>query len=71
MAALQFGRSRLPELLERKHMTQAEFARKMEISEPFVSKIISGRSKLSLLSSKKASDILGCTINELYEWKYT
>ena len=61
----------MPELLAHKRMSQAEFARKMEISEPFVSKIISGRSKLSLLSSKKASDILGCTINELYEWVYT
>lgn len=69
--ALQFGRSRLPELLDRKRMSQAEFARKMEISDAFVSKIISGHSKLSLLSSKKASDILGCTINELYEWVYT
>lgn len=69
--ALQFGRSRLPELLEKKRMSQVEFALKMEISESFVSKIISGRSKLSLLSSKRASDILGCTINELYEWEYT
>lgn len=68
--ALRIGRSRLPELLRNKRLSQVEFARKMNVTEAFVSKIISGDSKLSLLKAKRAADILGCIIEDLYTWEY-
>lgn len=68
--ALSFGRSRLPELLAKRKMSQAEFARRLNVSEGFVSQIISGTSKLSLLKAKVAADILKCHIDDLYEWVY-
>lgn len=70
MADLRIGRSRLPDLLDKKRMTQADFARRMNISEAFVSQIIKGESKFSLLKAKQAADILGCYIEDLYEWIY-
>lgn len=68
--ALRIGRSRLPELLKSRRMSQVELSRRMNVSEAFVSKIISGDSKLSLLKAKLAADILGCMIEELYTWEY-
>lgn len=65
---LRFGRSRLPELLKRKSMTQAEFARRMGKTESYVSQIIRGDTRFSLLSARKASQILDCHIDDLYEW---
>lgn len=58
----------MPELLKRKRMTQAEFARRMDISESYVSQIISGKSKFSLLGCKEAAVILGVKMDDLYEW---
>jgi transcriptional regulator with XRE-family HTH domain len=66
--ATHFGKSRLPELLAARHMSQAEFARKIEISEPFVSQIISGTARLSLLKARRAAKVLKCNIDDLYEW---
>jgi transcriptional regulator with XRE-family HTH domain len=68
--ALRFGRSRLPELLAARHMSQAEFARKIDLTEGFVSQLISGKSKFSLITAKMAADILKCTVDDLYEWIY-
>jgi transcriptional regulator with XRE-family HTH domain len=68
MATLDYGRSRLPELLEARHMTQAEFARKLGVSDSFVSKVISGVSRFSVLSAIEATEILHCDIHDLYEW---
>jgi transcriptional regulator with XRE-family HTH domain len=68
--ALRFGRSRLPELLAAKHLTQTEFARKMEISVAYVSQLISGERRFSLITAKRAARILGCFIDDLYEWEW-
>lgn len=66
--ALQIGRCRLPELLGT--MTQKEFARRLQVSEPYISQIISGKAYFSLLNAKRAADILNCRIEDLYEWEY-
>lgn len=66
--ALRLGRSRLPELLSYKGMNQAEFARRLGISEPFITKVINGEKHFSYLRAKIASDILGCYMEELHEW---
>jgi plasmid maintenance system antidote protein VapI len=69
VAALNYGRSRLPELLNVRGTTKAEFARRMDFHPSMVSQIISGHKRFSLLQAKKASDILDCNIEDLYEWK--
>ena len=66
---LRFGRSRLPELLQLRRMSQAEFARKLGVAEAYVSQIISGKIRFGLLKAKRAAVILKCTIDDLYEWE--
>lgn len=65
----QIGRSRLPELLVERHMTQAEFARRLNVTEGYISKIISLDSTFSYLKAKHAAHILGCIMDDLYEFK--
>lgn len=68
MADSRYGRSRLPELLDRKRMSQVDFAAKLRVTEGFVSQIISGKSKFSLISARDAAKILSCMIEDLYDW---
>lgn len=67
---LRFGRCRVLEHLNRIGMNQAEYARRLGVSEPFVSKIVSGEKKLSLLKAKISANIFGCVIDDLYEWEH-
>jgi transcriptional regulator with XRE-family HTH domain len=66
--ALHFGRCRLPELLERRHMSQAEFARRMKISDAYVSQLANGVRKFTFLMAMRAAIILQCSPKDLYEW---
>lgn len=68
--ALQIGRSRLPELLRDRNMSQRELARRIEVSESFVSQVINSNGKItfSLVKAKEAADVLGCYIDDLHEW---
>lgn len=66
--APELGRCRLPELLEVRGITRAEFARRLGVSEQMVSKYISGEKRLSLYRAKEAASILQCQIEDLYEW---
>lgn len=59
----------MPELLILRGTTRAEFARRMEFTPSMVSQIIKGDKRLSLLQAKRASDILSCQIEDLYEWE--
>lgn len=67
--ALHVGRSRLPELLNAKGLTQADFARLLEVSEPFVSQVISGKKYFSYPVAVRAAYVLGCTMEDLHEIK--
>ncbi|MNR65215.1 helix-turn-helix protein [compost metagenome] len=58
----------MPNLLHAKRMSQVDFARRLDMSEGYVSQIISGKSKFSLLAAKRAAHILGCMVDDLYEW---
>ncbi|WP_436241486.1 helix-turn-helix transcriptional regulator [Paenibacillus sp. LjRoot56] len=49
-------------------MSQAEFARRIDVSEPYVSQIIKGKTTFSLLKAKHAADVLNCNIEDLYVW---
>lgn len=68
--ALRVGRSRIPELLERKGWTQAEFARRLDISEGFLSQVISGKRYFSYPTAAKAAFLLGCSMEELHEIEF-
>jgi transcriptional regulator with XRE-family HTH domain len=70
MAEPHIGRSRLPELFLLRSINQAEFARRLGVSESFISKVISGIKVFSLERAKKAADILNCSIEDLHEWVY-
>lgn len=65
--ALRIGRSRLPELMG--DMPQRELARRIGVSDSYISQIIKGTSKFSLIKAKEAANVLGCCIDDLYEWE--
>lgn len=56
----------MPELLG--NMTQVEFARRIEVSESYVSKIISGEKHLSLEKAATGAFVLGIHAEDFYEW---
>lgn len=68
--ALLIGRSRLPELLKGINMSQAEFSRRIGVDRSFVTQIIKGDSVFSLLKAKVSAEVIGCSIEELYEWEH-
>ncbi|GMK47531.1 hypothetical protein PghCCS26_46610 [Paenibacillus glycanilyticus] len=49
-------------------MTQTDFAKRMNISNTMVSKIINNEKIFSLVRCKQAAVILDCKIDDLYEW---
>ncbi|WP_337033171.1 helix-turn-helix transcriptional regulator [Paenibacillus illinoisensis] len=58
----------MPELLKEINTTPAEFARRLGVTESFVSQIIAGKKKFSYDRAAEAAHILGCTMEELHEW---
>jgi transcriptional regulator with XRE-family HTH domain len=68
--ALQYGRSHLPELLAKAGKTQVQLADHLEVTEGFISQVISGKSRLSVIKRKMTADFLGCTSDDLNEWIY-
>jgi transcriptional regulator with XRE-family HTH domain len=69
--ALHVGRSRLPELLKKVGKTQAGLADHLDVSESYISQVIKGTSKLSVIKMKMTADFLGCHMDDLNEWIYT
>lgn len=67
--ALLVGRSRLPELLAKKRLSQAEFSRLLGVSEAYISRIISGNGKHQFSYEKaiNAANILDCLVEDLHE----
>lgn len=65
--ALRVGRSRLPELLEARHMSQVDLAILMDVSEAFISQVISGKKKFSYENALNAAKILKCRMEDLHE----
>lgn len=68
--ALRYGRSCLPELLVRAGKTQAQLADHLKVTEGYISQVISGKSKLSVIKRKMTADFCGCTSDDLNEWIY-
>lgn len=65
--ALLVGRSRLPELIDKKKWTQAEFARRLDVSEGFLSQVISGKRFFSYPVAANAAYLLNCSMDDLHE----
>lgn len=65
--ALRVGRSRLPELLEAKRMSQVDLARRLNVSEAFISQVISGKRYFSYDTALNAAWILKCKMEDLHE----
>lgn len=64
--AFRLGECLLLDILERKNMTQAEFARRMKVSRQYVNRIATGEDTMSLEFAINAAHILGCRVTDLY-----
>lgn len=66
--ALQIGRSLLRYRIKRARLTQKEFAKRLGVSQTFVTLVIKGERTLSLERAVNAARILDCHVMELYDW---
>lgn len=64
--AVSVGRSRLPELLTKRGLSQTKFAELLGVSDAFVSQVISGKRYFSYPLAIKAADILKCKSDDLH-----
>lgn len=62
------GRCRLQEWLDKRAMTQADFARKSNLSERVISYYCTGERRMSPEAMYIASKILNVPMDWLYEW---
>lgn len=58
----------MSELLESRHMSQVEFARRLNISEAYASQLASGVRKFTFIMAMRAALILKCSPTDLYIW---
>lgn len=70
MTDLRIGRSRLPELLVKAGKRQSQLADYLNVSESYVSQVISGKTRFSIINMKRTADFLGCHMDDLNEWIY-
>lgn len=70
MAHIEAGRCLLSQLRTNKAMTQQELADRTLISRSQLSAYENNRYVMSLTDAKSISDILGCEIDDLYQWKW-
>jgi putative transcriptional regulator len=68
---VELGRCRVKELLKRANMTQLELAEETGLSKKYINDKINNRGPrgMTLSTAKKIAMVLGCTIDELYDWK--
>lgn len=66
--AYKVGKSRLRKLLKEKGMEQTALAKALYVTPQQINKYVLNKQKMSLEVAKNVSVILGCTIDELYEW---
>jgi transcriptional regulator with XRE-family HTH domain len=65
----EVGKCRLRILLKERKITQNEFATMMGMSKQQINDYISGHTAtMSLKTAKNIAHVLGCSIEELYEW---
>lgn len=67
--AFLLGECLLLRLLEKRGLSQSQFARKMGCSRQFVSQLINGESYMSLEFAINAAHLLECKVTDLYVLK--
>lgn len=68
--AYKVERCLLSEILHKKDMSQTELANLLGVKVPQINKYVLDKQKMSLEVAKNISYILGCSIEELYEWSW-
>jgi transcriptional regulator with XRE-family HTH domain len=63
-------RSRLPELMRAKGLSQSNTAHLADVSESLISRVISLEKNFSIVKAKRVAVVLGVTIDDLWEWDY-
>ncbi|CDQ17980.1 helix-turn-helix transcriptional regulator [Halobacillus karajensis] len=66
--AYKVGRCLLRDQLKTKGMTQQDLALKLDITVQQVNKYVTDRQRMSIQVAKNISEILGCHMEDLYEW---
>ncbi len=61
------GKCLLPDLLKKKGITQAELARRLNLSRQRINAIAKSREKMSYEIALNISKILDCNMEDLYE----
>lgn len=61
------GKCLLPDLLKKKGITQAELARRLNLSRQRINAIANNREKMSYEIALNISKILDCNMEDLYE----
>lgn len=65
---MRIGKSQLPKLLAKRGMNQQQLAERTGISPTQISDYVASRRTMSLRNAKIISGVLGCRIEDLYEW---
>lgn len=69
--AYKVERCLLSEILHKKDMSQTDLANLMGVKLPQINKYVLDKQNMSLEVAKNISHILGCQIEDLYEWRWT
>lgn len=67
--AFRIGRCLLRDLLHRRGMTQTELADKIGRSPQRIHDYSTNRVKMTLETAATIASVIGCHIDDLYEWK--
>jgi transcriptional regulator with XRE-family HTH domain len=66
--AVQVGRCLLQKLLRERGLTQQDIANRLQMPRQQVSDYANNRIVMSLRTAKAIAYVLGCHIDDLYEW---
>lgn len=59
------ARSRLPEWFKRTGKKQVDLARRLNVSEAYISQVCRNKEQLSVINLKLAADFFGCHMDDL------
>ncbi|QHZ45857.1 helix-turn-helix transcriptional regulator [Bacillus swezeyi] len=62
------GKCRIPELCSKRGIDQTQLAAKVGLTKQHITDYVSLRNKPSIERAYNLAKILGCSIEELYEW---
>lgn len=67
--ALRAGRCLLRQRMREAEIRPSELADRVNLSRYMISHFAAGRKKMNLNQAKAISDVLNCSIEDLYEWE--